>query len=584
MADDLDSILGEHLGAPVAPGDDLESILGTHLGVPMGSDAAKSMTHEASPDDAKMAGRAASPWGFGHATLDSFLLGGLAPSMAMGQAMQSDEPGNVFDKYTKEREKIKVEQDKFSAREGVLGGLATTVPGLLPTVAGIALGQEYVLGPAARALGSILPKAASVAGRVGGQVLSGATRGAAEGAEAGALQSQIGGADESVGSQAAKSALVGGVLGGAGKPIVDALFGSSITPRTASLAQNAIRQGVPLPASSIPGAPNVAALARKAFGGTSDAELRDGLTRAVSRTMGQNSDLTDFAARQIAQRDTGHIFDVAGQNTSAKIDKPLIQGFSDIQNEVQGSTVEHQDKVNRAIDSVIRNFIAPPNSMEITGETLKRMRKGGELGTLLNSTDSTSRYYGARIMGELQQSLARNSPPDMVDLLSRANQQWKNIMIAEGATDEASGKIDPTKLLKATEKHYGTSSAAKAGDIGVLAQVADTMIKGAPKAAKRDPGFLQNIVHSPYTAAVGAGGLAGEAAEHAGALTEHASAAVPAAALAAAALARGHFHNTVRGTSNLLDRAISGQRSLLSRVSPQPIVSDYENRKREGVQ
>src|ERR1700728_1210799 len=129
MADDLDSILGEHLGAPIAPqqsGDDLESILGTHLGVPIGSDAAKAMTHEVSPDDAKMAERAASPWGFGHASLDSFLLGGLGPSMAMGRALQSDEPGNVFDKYTKEREKIKVEQDKFRAREGVLGGLATT--------------------------------------------------------------------------------------------------------------------------------------------------------------------------------------------------------------------------------------------------------------------------------------------------------------------------------------------------------------------------------------------------------------------------------------------------------------------------
>lgn len=132
----------------------------------------------------------------------------------------------------------------------------------------------------------------------------------------------------------------------------------------------------------------------------------------------------------------------------------------------------------------------------ISGDVYKSMTQEGSALATATARTSPIRFYAVQAKRALDEALERANPAAAAEI-KQARHQWHNSMIIEDLYDEATGKVDPSKLQRIVEREYG--SAAKASqkaqstgqqtDIGKLAQGGTMM--GPPK--EGDPSFWKKM-------------------------------------------------------------------------------------------
>lgn len=448
----------------------------------------------------------------------------------------------VMERYRKEREQYEKDNPVRSALELAGGSVASSIPLL-------GLGSAVAEPGLARAAGA-LTRLAPALDTAGGRLAGAAARGAGEGALAGTIQSGLG--KESVGSQALEGAEYGAALGPLGR-ILGAPFRSNISPRTAAIADRMLELGIPLRSADLPGAPLTARGASKLIGPSGELKA-EAFTRALGKTFGEDLEKIDYPSVMKARDRIGKEFDALAPLVKVpQLEPDLMHDIGGLKQQVAQLDPKIYSPVTKALENV-ETMVA---SGDIDGEALKSIRgPGGSVGSLARSTDGTMRHYGQQLEHALMEAAGRNSSPNVLERLGKAKQQYKNLLIADSISNEATGIVDPTKLLKKVEGKYSSAHEAKAEDIGTLGMGGREFLSPPPKPTSAGKSSAHKAAG---TAALGA--VAGEQlAEHAPALLSHMSGGNEAltglaALYAASGLGHGLYAQSAPGTRNLLNAA-----------------------------
>lgn len=496
-------------------------------------------------------------WDYTENLLNAALLGGGVPLRAAGYAtgkvMEDLAKGvpirqaienNLGSDYRTAARSIEAKRDAWEKANPGAAAYSNVVGSAPATLGAMAAGQEYVAAPLAEALSgpmaqvtkftgkmlpeipgfgaaaSATPEAVTVASKVPGVVKAAAaavpkiiakgTVGAAEGAGVGAAQSGL--YPGSTGEQTKTGAIVGALA----NPILGYMAGpiaSGIEPVTAVMAKKFAELVPSLRAGQIKGAPGIVTALDNFFrGGAGDAQRKQ-FFQGVSHTFGEdspviNNDLVENAKARIGAGLNG----VAANTKIAAGDVDLLTDLHGIKQDATQNLIDDKEvsAVHKAADSISHRLLTG----DISGTEYQNLTKKG--GALMNSEFSRNpniRQYSAQIRDSLDEALARSSAPDQINTLKALRGQWRNMKIVDGLTDETTGAFDPTKLIKAVERQYGTT--AKAGDLGTLAEGgANFMTKAAP-AAKTDASGVKKFLTSPM-GLLGEGALGLGTAEHLG--------------------------------------------------------------------
>lgn len=485
-----------------------------------------------------------SPWTSAHQIWEGLTQGLPTMWQAKKESLESGKSySEVMKKYREAREQYEKDNPVRSALELAGGSVATSLPLL---GAGSAL-AEPGLARAGSALARLVPALDTAGGRLAGA----AARGAGEGALAGTVQSGLG--KDSVGSQALEGAEYGAGLGPLGR-VLGAPFKSNISPRTADIADRMLQLGIPLRSADLPGAPLTARGASKLIGPSGEIKA-EAFTKALGKTFGEDLEKIDYPSVMKARDRIGKEFDALAPMVKVpQLEPDLMNDIGGLKQQVSQLDPKIYSPVTKALENV-ETMVA---SGDIDGEALKSIRgPGGSVGSLARSTDGTMRHYGQQMEHALMEAAGRNSPPDVLERLGKAKQQYKNLLIADSISDEATGIVDPTKLLKKVEAKYGSAHEAKAGDIGTLGMGGRDFLSPPPKPKGGKEGSSAH--KAAGTAALGA--VAGEQmAEHAPALLSHLSGGNEALAgltalYGASGLGHGLYAQSAGGTRNLLNAA-----------------------------
>jgi hypothetical protein len=392
------------------------------------------------------------------------------------------------------------------------GQLATSAPLL---AGGEALaGKALSYAPRALAPVAEFLSGASTGGnalRIGSQV----ARGAQEGAAAAGLTS--GASDQPVGEQLIAGAVTGGALRGVASVLSSVMAKSrtEISPAVKDLARTAIdRYGIPLRATQIKGvadrsiAHEDSEMIGRHFTGyaKNSAEQSTAFTRAVAKTFGEDADkLTPEVMQGAKDRIGGAMNDVAKRTTIhdiAPLQAQLDQIVKDAAQVLPEGEVTPLQKQVENIRSAIRDGA-------LSGETYQALtRKNSPLDIASNSANPNIRHYAQAVHEALDDALEKSASPEDVAALTQARWQYKNLMTVKNLAAKANveGEINPRLLAGAVGTSFKNRAFAGAGDLGELAQIAQTFLKepansGTPAGAKS---IIKNALTGLATASGGA--------------------------------------------------------------------------------
>lgn len=584
MADTIDDDLGSILGtkpkrqaAPSVPDPiqlDLDSIL---------SKEAKLVPRR---------GPSADEWGPWLNTLDALLLGqgrGVMPTgkdkvLARTPQGLTPDQAKALKKYNESKEIV----DRKHAWEEANPGMAaiTSILGSLPTsftAAGLVKrGLEAPL-MATRAA----PLVEFLAGRSGQGVAglkgiinrsgSQAAGGLLTGAGNAALTSGI--SNRPIGEQVAE----GAALGGVGGPVLGAVanrLGSHVSPAEAQIAKNMLDQGVALRPGQLPGAAPLTKLLDRMF--SKDKKQTDDFVTALTKTMGSNTNKIDQQTIIEARKRIGDVLNNAASKAFIPNTDPAFgQALKDL---VTRASIElPADDFKSKFVPIIQRLAKEMSSGGISGDVYKSMTQEGSALASATARTSPIRYYAVQTKRALDEALERANPQAAAEIKA-ARHQWHNSVILEDLYDEASGKVDPTKLQKIIEREYGSAAGASAratktgqdADIGKLAQGGTLM--GVPK--ESEPGFLKKAFAGslPIAGGVGIADMMHGSSVLPQLLFSDPSKAAILGAGAAGGYGATHLLNAALNSRTVMDRlianALNKQPSLLrNRLTPSPPIN-----------
>lgn len=320
----------------------------------------------------------------------------------------------------------------------------------------------------------------------------------ASGGLQGALASGINrlfGEETPTGPAAAVGAVVNPLTHGVGS----ALFGSSISPETAQLAQKYVASGVPLQAYQVPGASKAAAVAGRVgtlpvallrkLTGASSSDVQN-LTASVMKTLGSPSRTLTADSLEAAQDAIGarleSIAQGAGNLKDARLHFDTLAAWQRAQaNLLDPAAI---DKFNRVTDPIFA-------AQDISGNGYQELtQKGSRLWQALR--DPALAPYASDLRSALDDALERAAPGSLPELRLARN-QYRNSKIIENNPrmwNETTGMVDPNAFASAIMKksgYQGTGKATLASDaagqpvnIGTLAEGAQTFAPQGPSVGK----------------------------------------------------------------------------------------------------
>ena len=349
-----------------------------------------------------------------------------------------------------------------------------TVPTNAASLTGAGLGNilPYAVGSEVAAL----PKAATVLGKMGTGVLTGAAVGAMQ------PVTTTGPNAPDFATQKAEQIGSGAVLGGT-IPAVGAVPGALVgqaSPEVQALAQKAADYGIDLNApqisKSVPLKLANSTTAPIPFSGATTAiEKQQGqFNNAVAQTIGLppgTNKITPDVFNQ-AKQTIGQGYDDLAARNNLVIDPPTISRIQQILGEAH--TDGDPDAAN-AISNMTQEIIgkASQNGSTITGPQFQSI--DSRLGRMSASPSGGDKaYYAGQLQDALRQSMESGMTPQDQAQSQLLRSQWRNVLNLTPILTSGDGNVAPSRLLSAVANN-GAGKAQMAtgqrGDLGTLAQI-----------------------------------------------------------------------------------------------------------------
>ncbi len=352
----------------------------------------------------------------------------------------------------------------------------------------VAPGLANVVAPAARAIsGAVTPSNPLL--RFGAR----AARGAAEGGAAAGLMLDP---DRDAADQIGFGAALGGAANAAIVPALrsgaNALRGfmaPGVNPQIARLAQRAEALGIPIRGSQISDSPVVRWVDNTLDGIPGSGQLarnatqRAAFTRAVSNSIGENTDNITGDVLRSASRRIGGVMDDVAAKTTMTVDDAFINRLADIEQTLLRDPLPEGSL--RSLQTQLDDALRVASSGEITGRAYQAFtRAGTPLSRARRSQDPNVRYFANSLRDAFDDLLERSAPEDLVGRLRGARQQWRAMVnvvepLVEG---KPVGQIEPSALMNRVRAAYPDYLRFGAGGtpLGDLAQIGTQFMPRTP--------------------------------------------------------------------------------------------------------
>ena len=388
---------------------------------------------------------------------------------------------------------------------------------MLAEQGGALVGTALPMGLAARgvaaggrALGGALPAlrpALEVAGRlVSGEtaatapgLLAGVGRGAsyaAQGATQGAGQAALTYGLQPEGSDFGEQLAWGAGGGALTGSIVNPLFSRAIAPLTAEIAPNVrtLAQGVNqkfglnLRPTQIAKDAEINALDRRVIPQhVSDAQVMK-FNDELAKQLGMGGKELTKDNVQFEMRKAGQTLSDIAATTSMRPTQNFFQDLGDIRTDLYATTLDG-NPLRGKVDQILMKIYNESVHGAMDGNKFRAFTKKDGLidKELLNSTDPSARTLGYKLKDKMFE-MFEVSDPTKASAYTQARHMYKKLLAVEPLAN-ASGVIDPTKLLKRAQKYNLKGDVQELGEAGQF--MAKTTSTGAAKGATKPPTFEQ---------------------------------------------------------------------------------------------
>lgn len=259
--------------------------------------------------------------------------------------------------------------------------------------------------------------------------------------------------------------------------------------------------------------------------GAVDDDAQLALNRAVSQTMGEDSNKITPEVMNAARTRIGGVMNDIGARTNLALDQPALDRLTDISDRAglaeSGLDERQTNQVRAHVDKILD--IAGQNGGIVPGDVYQNMTRQGEtLHSLQNSNSPTAANLGNEIRRTLDGMLDRSVAPEDADALRQARGQWKAMRTIEpltlradvvGGASPATGDIIPSQLRGAVNKSYGRAAFAEPGQLPLndLANIGQRFMKELNSSQTSERGIVQKMIHGAGEGIIGGmGALGGE--------------------------------------------------------------------------
>lgn len=371
-------------------------------------------------------------------------------------------------------------------------------------------------------VGAMLPLAATQAGARGlGLVGSLAERTLLGGASGAAINA----ADAGVrGGDVQQAGMIGGGLGAAfpiaGRTVgagVDYLMGAPRDAVTQGLLRTADRLGIPISPPQASDSPFVRKLSQMAGqvpgggGGAHEAVQDAAISRAISRTFGENAEDLTWPVMARAKKRIGGMFDRAEKRGEAQLDSAL---GTDLRSILSGASIPAiGTEGEKRVAGMVNEILKRSNNGVWDGETFHNMmKKGAPLYRMSRDPDPNIKQIGVELRNALQDSFERNSPAGVAELYRNARHQYFNMKTVEPVVKQrADGHVSPAGFARRVANTVDNFAYGNGGDLGDIARVSQRFLR-QPKDSGTPIGMQALQLMGQVAPGVGAGlGIGGGA-------------------------------------------------------------------------
>lgn len=287
--------------------------------------------------------------------------------------------------------------------------------------------------------------------------LAGATVGAAEGAvrPVGSGESRAGNTGRAaiwgLGGQAAGDLITAG-----GAKVAQAL-----TPAQADLYRQAKALGIELTPAQITDSRYLKTLASqsKYWAGTGGSKVAAAqqaqFNRAVSRTLGENSDVIDDPLMAQVKANRGRLYDKAFDGVQVRMDQPALDGYQALRGTLDRRLTSDQI---RQFDAISQNIQSNIQRGRIEGRVYQELRK--ELKAIEADNKNALGTAVRDLRTILEGSASRSVPQANQQALSAADRLTRNSKVVEQArrrVANANDNVAPTSLWQPANGRYGAT-------------------------------------------------------------------------------------------------------------------------------
>jgi hypothetical protein len=353
---------------------------------------------------------------------------------------------------------------------------------------------EHAIGTGAGIIGSGAALGAAMPELFGGGVLEKAPMAIRAGVSA-VANGSLGALDAVANGQDPETAgLVGGVLGGLGPKVGDAIgaaMKSTVVPYVTRLADDAMnRFGIKLGADQVANNPLVkmvagfeSAMPLAKNPAVAQGQRMDQWYRSISKQMGENYQRITSDVIQAAKKRIGGDFDAAlSAAPPLQFDQPFAQYWARATGELSDPIYHSMDapalnRINGLFDKVIDGF--RQGGGELQPDMLQQMlRRDNWLDKAANSADPNVSSYARELKDRLEGLFERHAPPDVLKQWQTAKKQWWSMKTVEDAIkNHHDGMFSPEEFYRAVERNADHFASGGGGDLGRLAEIGTTFLK-----------------------------------------------------------------------------------------------------------
>ena len=312
-----------------------------------------------------------------------------------------------------------------------------------------------------------------------------------------------------------------GLVAGGTPSGMSAALRDGATGRMADAARAIGTYDIPLSAGDISGNRLVRTLTsinqQIPWGGAAahDQAVREGFTRALSRTMGEDAPsitpdvMTRARARIGAQLDSVANRTAIDTNDPA-IGNPLWQQLGDIESHAHFTTGASPGQPLPAQAQQVQNLIddvqnrAAANGGQIPGQVFQAMiQRGSPLDLMQRSRDTLVSNYAQQVENALWDAWQGSVSPADRAALTNARFQYKNMKTLEPLAEKAQatdGLISPALVQQAARSSFDDMAYSGAGPLGELGNIGQQFLKAPPDSGTAMRSYLMGVLSHPLQA------------------------------------------------------------------------------------